>query len=148
MTTETIIWLSVGLVCLSIEILAGMAGYLLWLGISALVVGGINQIVNFDWLGQSLLFVSCALSSTWFWWRFQHQKDRHSDRNSIRPNQLNNQLIGQVGILNTAISANKGRISLNDSSWLASAKEDLPAGTKVKVIAIKGTELVVQKIED
>lgn len=40
--------------------------------------------------------------------------------------------------------AGKGRVALNDGSWLAYTNSDTPQGTIVRIIAIKGIELVVE----
>lgn len=139
-------WLATGFILLIIEMLLGMAGYLLWLGLSAVLVGGFTYVVSINWQLQVICFAVLAISFTLVWWRYQSLKDKLTAIIGNRPNQILTQLIGKDGVLTTAITNGKGRIAINDSSWIASSNEDIPQGAKVQVIAVNGTELVVKQI--
>ncbi|WP_299022035.1 NfeD family protein [uncultured Photobacterium sp.] len=135
-------WLALGLVLLLLELL-GTAGYLLWLGISALLVGLIMTFVPMSWSLQWLTFAVFALFSTWIWWRYQHRIDRADDQESTL-NKRNEQMVGQTCVLDAPFPLGQGRIRMGDTSWLAKADEPLEAGTLVEVIRVEGIVLVIQ----
>ncbi|MGR5148077.1 NfeD family protein [Photobacterium alginatilyticum] len=135
-------WIAFGLVLLLLELL-GTAGYLLWLGLSALLVGVILSVVPMSWSLQWLTFAVFSLFSTWLWWRYQHQKDRVDDQ-ARTLNQRTEQMIGQTCVLDQPLPVSQGRIRLGDTSWLAKTDKPLEAGTLVEVVAVEGITLVVQ----
>ncbi|EGU40014.1 NfeD family protein [Vibrio scophthalmi] len=135
-------WLALGLALLAAELL-GAAGYLLWLGISALLVGLLLSLLPLSWQLQWVSFGAFALVTTWLWWRRQLKQDQESDE-SRTLNQKEKQLIGQVITLEDAIPAGKSRIRVADTTWSAYCEQSLPAGTVVKVIGIDGITLIIQ----
>lgn len=135
-------WIAFGLVLLLLELL-GTAGYLLWLGLSALLVGAILSVVPMSWSLQWLTFAVFSLFSTWLWWRYQHRKDSADDQ-SRTLNQRTEQMIGQTCILEQPLPVSQGRIRLGDTSWLAKTDKPLEAGTLVEVVAVDGIVLIVQ----
>jgi inner membrane protein len=52
-------------------------------------------------------------------------------------------LVGQVFVLDQPILAGQGRIKLGDGSWIVTGP-DMVAGAKVRVAAVRGTELKVE----
>jgi hypothetical protein len=52
-------------------------------------------------------------------------------------------LVGQVFVLDQPILAGHGRIKLGDGSWIVTGP-DMVAGAKVRVAAVRGTELKVE----
>lgn len=54
--------------------------------------------------------------------------------------------IGQTAILDTAIAGGRGRVRLADTCWAVSGP-DLPAGSRVRIVAAKGTVLEVRPAE-
>lgn len=53
------------------------------------------------------------------------------------------QLIGRTAVLAEPIREGRGRIRLDDTVWRVSGP-DLPAGSRVKVVSVQGTELHVE----
>ncbi|ANS84727.1 Inner membrane protein YbbJ [Vibrio scophthalmi] len=135
-------WLALGLALLAAELL-GAAGYLLWLGISALLVGLLLSLLPLSWQLQWVSFGAFALVTTWLWWRRQLKQDQESDE-SRTLNQKEKQLVGQVITLEEDIPAGKSRIRIADTTWSAYCEQSLPAGTVVKVIGIDGITLIIQ----
>ncbi|OJI17503.1 Inner membrane protein YbbJ [Vibrio vulnificus] len=107
-------WLALGLALLAVELL-GTAGYFLWLG----------------------------LVTTWLWWRKQLAKDQQDD-SSRDLNQKQKQLVGQEIILKEDIHAGMNRIQVADTTWSAHSDIDIPAGSKIKIIALDGIVLKVE----
>lgn len=137
-------WLAFGLVLLACELL-GTAGYLLWLGLSAIVVGLLMTFLPLSWQLQWVAFGVFSLATTWLWWRRQYQSDSQSDANR-QLNQKNKQLIGQTLLLDVDFPAGKGRIKVGDSTWSARSERDIPAGTLIEVSDVNGIVLTIRAV--
>lgn len=138
-------WLAFGLLLLSGELL-GTAGYLLWLGISGIIVGALLAILPLSWQMQWTAFASFSLITTWLWWRYQHRKDRHSESEGSL-NQKQKQLLGQITRLETDVQHGNCRIRIGDTTWSARALQDIPANTLVKVTHVDGIVLTIEPVE-
>ncbi|GAL21809.1 NfeD family protein [Vibrio maritimus] len=138
-------WLALGLLLLCGELL-GTAGYMLWLGISAMLVGIVLAFVPISWQLQWVSFGVFSLALTWLWWRKQHKVDKRSDQQRDL-NQKDKQLLGQTTILEEDINRGKCRIKLGDTSWSAYSDQPLPSGTMVKVIDVDGITLLIEKVD-
>ncbi|MGY5539861.1 NfeD family protein [Vibrio brasiliensis] len=136
-------WLALGLVLLAFELL-GTAGYLLWLGLSAMVVGALLTLIPMSWQLQWVSFGVFSLVTTWLWWRRQFKSDKSSDAHRDL-NQKNKQLIGQTVRLEQDFPAGKGRIKLGDTTWTAKSDVDLEADTLVEVTHVDGIILTISK---
>ncbi|ROV62051.1 NfeD family protein [Vibrio ponticus] len=136
-------WIGLGLALLAAELL-GAAGYLLWLGISALLVGVILTWLPISWQLQWVSFGVFSLTTTWLWWRRQLKSDRQSDEQR-ELNQKSKQLIGQTVQLEYDLPAGRSRIKIADTTWSAFSDHPLPAGTLVEVTAIKGIVLFIEE---
>ncbi|WP_419206415.1 NfeD family protein [Photobacterium leiognathi] len=135
-------WLAIGLVLLLLELL-GTAGYLLWLGISAVLVSILVLMLPISWPLQWISFAVFALFTTWLWWRYQHKKDK-SDASVTKLNQRGAQMIGQRSVVTEAIVAGVGRLQFGDTTWSVVTDVDLEAGQKVEVVAVEGITLVIK----
>ncbi|EDK26017.1 hypothetical protein VSWAT3_14762 [Vibrionales bacterium SWAT-3] len=134
-------WLAFGLALLALE-LVGTAGYFLWIGISAMLVGALLGALPIGWQMQWLSFASFSLITTWLWWRRQLSSDKRSDSNR-ELNQREKQLVGQTARIDTDIQKGKCRIRLGDTTWSAVSSHDLKAGTEVVVTAVDGIVLTI-----
>ncbi|EGU35916.1 putative activity regulator of membrane protease YbbK [Vibrio ichthyoenteri ATCC 700023] len=135
-------WLALGLALLAAELL-GAAGYLLWLGISALLVGALLSWLPMSWQLQWVSFGVFSLGTTWLWWRRQLKQDQQGDA-ARTLNQKDKQLVGQVITLEDAIPAGKSRIRIADTTWSAYCEQALPEGSVVKVVDIDGITLIIK----
>lgn len=138
-------WLALGLVLLAGEIL-GTAGYLLWLGISAVLVGLILSVLPISWHFQWVCFGVFSLVTTWLWWRRQLSRDQKDDgRRSL--NQKEKQLIGQITRVEENILAGDCRIRLGDTTWSARCDQNIASGSRVKVVDVDGIILFIQPVD-
>jgi membrane protein implicated in regulation of membrane protease activity len=137
-------WLAFGLLLLGLELL-GTAGYFLWIGISAMIVGALLGALPLSWQMQWLSFASFSLITTWLWWRRQLKSDRKSDKARVL-NQRDKQLIGKTTRLEDDIQKGKCRIRLGDTTWSAITATDITAGTEVVVIAVDGIVLTIAPV--
>lgn len=143
---EIVFWywwvLAVGF--LAIELLAP-GFFFLWLAVSAFVVGSVLLMIpSATFELQLFLFSVLAVASILVWRRFVSAKAQDSDHPLL--NQRGAQYIGRTFTLVAAIENGQGKIKVDDTLWKVHG-EDCPVGSKVKVVAVKGTVFDVEKCE-
>ena len=132
-------WLAFAALLLIVEVF-GTAGYFLWFGTAAAIVGLLLlAFPELAWVWQFTLFALLSLVIAWIWWRRLHRQPAVAPR----LNRPGSQLLGCEYVLHEAISAGRGKIKVADSYWLVSGP-DLAAGTRIKVIGQEGTILQVE----
>ncbi|ATN35456.1 hypothetical protein ACO34A_16760 [Rhizobium sp. ACO-34A] len=138
-------WWLLGLILLAAELLLPGV-FLVWIGIAALITGTLSlllwEVSLWTWQIQLLLFAALAVISTLLGRRFLSTGHNVSDEPLL--NQRAASLVGRTAVLAEPIAEGHGRIKLDDSYWLVQGP-DLPAGTRVKVIAGSGRDLTVEK---
>ncbi len=138
-------WMAMGLLLLLLELL-GTAGFLLWIGLSALTVGLLLWLVAFGWQIQWLLFSLLASLATWLWWRYQHRQDSRDDASRT----LNQRMAGYLGRetrLLAPVENGLSRVHLDDSIWPVRCAQPLPQGSPVRVVASDSIYLTVVAVE-
>lgn len=138
-------WLCLGGLLLIGELL-GTAGYLLWSGIAAVLVGVITWVLPFiGWEWQGILFAIFTVVSTVLWrnWLRNRQKNKADN-----VNQISHQLIGVKGRLLSDTEEGFSRVRLADGSWRVYSDTPLSANTEVVVIAVDGITLQVKPSHD
>lgn len=138
-------WLAFGGLLLAAELL-GTGGYMLWSGISALVVGVIVWLIPITWPWQWIFFavLTIVVLIAWWYWLKHTKKDRREQRKHI--NQRGQQLIGRRGVLIEHSESGFGRMTLNDSSWRTYSEQPLHAGAQVEIIDVDGATLIVRAV--
>ena len=137
-------WWIMGILLLGIEIVAPVE-FFLWLGISAGVTGGIVLIApDIGWQWQLVLFGMLSVASVGGWRLYQKKFPPQTDEPLL--NRRGSQYVGRTFELTEEMAFGRGKISVDDTTWRAEydAGGDLPAGSRVKVIAIDGTILKVE----
>ncbi|CAB5567970.1 NfeD family protein [Providencia hangzhouensis] len=138
-------WLCLGGLLLIGELL-GTAGYLLWSGIAAVLVGVITWVLPFiGWEWQGILFAIFTVVSAVLWrnWLRNRQKNKADN-----VNQISHQLIGVKGRLLSDTEEGFSRVRLADGSWRVYSDTPLSANTEVVVIAVDGITLQVKPSHD
>ena len=136
-------WLALGAGLAALEILAP-GTYLLWLGASAAVVGLVTLMAPaMGWEFQLLIFAVCSVASIAFSVKFLRSRATETDEPNL--NERGQQLVGRQITLDEPIVNGAGRAKMGDSMWQVSGP-DYMRGTTVKVIAVRGTVLEVEKV--
>lgn len=142
LATPAWLWLTLGGILLAAEML-GASGYLLWSGVSALLVSLLVWLVPLSWEWQGIAFALLTVLSAPGWYYWLKGRDRSHPPSSL--NQRGNQLIGRQLTLEEALVDRIGHVRIGDSSWRVEAGENFPAGTAVTVIAVEGITLLVAR---
>ncbi|HYC25246.1 MAG TPA: NfeD family protein [Roseiarcus sp.] len=138
---EYFIWLIVGFVLCVAETLAPGA-FLLWIGAAALLVGAVDFFWPMELTAQLLLFAVAAVVLVVIGRRVYGSLERSAPPPSLSRAHA---LIGEEFFLDRAIEKGFGAIRVDDSVWRVGGA-DLPAGTKVRVVAVdEGSLLQVEK---
>ena len=138
------IWLVIAGVCLVIEIMT--AGFLVfWLAIGALISMIVSLFTDSILIQTAVFVISSAIlifATKPFVKKFAKTKDVKTNAFSI---------IGQNGIVTKEIDSinAKGQVKIDGETWSAVGKDDIdiPKGTEVEVLEIKGVKAVVTPIK-
>lgn len=136
-------WWVLGLVLLVLEIFIP-GTVLLWFGVAALIVGTLSAVLPMPWQLEVLLFAALGVASllafrTWY--------RQHPERIQGPPlNQRAQSLIGQVYTLQQSIENGRGKLQIGDAYWSVRGP-DLPAGTRVRVVAVEDMVLSVEAVQ-
>lgn len=133
MSNAAIFWAVMALVLIGLETLA--PGILfLWLGFAAagvflLLVFGIPVPLS----AQILVFVILSFVSVGIYWRYFRKASENSDQPLL--NRKQEQLLGRILVLESAIVNGNGRVQIGDAFWQVHG-QDAPQGARVTVIAV------------
>ncbi len=144
MSNAAIVWAVLALVLIGLETLAPGI-FLLWFGFAAagvflLVVLGLPLSV----VMQTLLFVIFSFISVALYFKYFRGKTNDSDQPLL--NQKNQQMLGLVLNLESAIVNGQGRVKVGDAFWQVQG-QDAEQGTRVRVIAVDAGILKVDPID-
>lgn len=135
-------WLILGGVLMGLEILVPGA-FLIWFGLSALIVGSVALGVAISWQLQFVLFAGLSLVAVILSRRYFHSSESDSDKPLL--NRRAEQNIGRSYPLVRAIVNGRGGVKIADSIWQVEG-EDCAEGAMVKVIGVDGTTLKVEPV--
>ncbi len=134
-------WWVAGLALLALEAFLPGA-FFLWMGVSALVVGTLLWLLpTLASFWQVLLFALLSIGSVLAWRKLRPQ--RNEPRAETRINERGRLYEGRSFTLDTPIVDGIGNLRVDDSQWRI-AGPDLPAGSRVRVLAVEGATLRVE----
>ena len=141
------LWFALALVLLIVE-MVGAGGYLLWLGMAAGLTGSLVFFLpNLAWQAQLLMFSTSSVLCALGWWQYQQRCHKIADEPLL--NKRTAQYIGRILVLTEAVENGRGRARVDDSVWGVVAAEDLPVGTRVKVLSLQMDHLLfVEKLPE
>lgn len=134
-------WLILGCILLGLEVLLP-GTFMLWFGIAAVITGGIALVAPIGIQSQIILFIAASLISVLIGRKLYASTEQNSDQPLLHKRGA--QLVGQSFKVTKAIQNGKGKVKVGDSEWIVKG-EDADIDTIVKVVAIDGNTLIVEK---
>ncbi|HEY0106999.1 MAG TPA: NfeD family protein [Rhizomicrobium sp.] len=137
-------WWALGAVLLALEV-ASMTQYLLWPGISALIVGALKFFVPpLDGRLAVFLFAVIAVGATVLWKRSRLGRADRATHGNL--NERSAQYVGRVVKCEETFVNGRGPVRVDDTRWIACAVDgSAPVkGDMLQVSGADGTELKVQ----
>ncbi len=133
-------WLAFGLLLVVVEVFA--PGFVFfWLGLGAIITGAVLFLSpSMAWQFQLLLFACLSILSLSIWYFVARRWSENIGHNSL--NRRGDRLEGQVFVLEEAIENGRGRIKVDDGSWVVMG-DDMPKGARVRVTGRDGNVLRV-----
>jgi membrane protein implicated in regulation of membrane protease activity len=133
-------WFILAALLLLIEILApGM--FMLWLGLSAILVGIISSAVVWSWQAQLIAFAVLAIASVPAWRHFARKVEKPADSPFL--NRRAEGYVGREFTLDKPIVGGVGTIRIDDTVWRVMGP-DAPAGSRVRIARAEGAALTVE----
>jgi membrane protein implicated in regulation of membrane protease activity len=116
--------------------------FMLWLGLAALVTGAIALAYSLGWQIEIALFAGFSLVFVIVGRSLMHRAGKNTSDQPFL-NRRADALVGRVFTLAEPIVSGAGRVRVDDTVWRVSGS-DAPVGTRVKVVRIDGSVLVVE----
>ena len=133
-------WFILAALLLLIEILAP-GSFMLWLGLSAIVVGAISTFVDWSWQAQLIAFAIFAVASIPAWRHFARKVEPPVERPFL--NRRAESYVGREFTLDKPIVGGVGTLGIDDTVWRVQGA-DCTAGSRVKIVGTLGGNLLVE----
>lgn len=115
--------------------------FCLWLGLSAFVTGFAAWLLpSLHWQTEAVMFSVLSFVAVGLWFRFKPMSQAAPDTGL---NQRGRHYVGQVFELVEPIHNGIGKARVEDTVWRVAGPE-LPAGSRVRVLALDGATLRVE----
>jgi membrane protein implicated in regulation of membrane protease activity len=137
-------WFIAGGILLAIEVIAP-GTFMLWLGLSALLVGAISLLVEWPWQAQFVAFAVFSIASIPIWHRIGRKIETPVDQPFL--NRRSEAFVGQTFTLDKPIVNGSGGIRIGDTVCRVSGP-DTAAGSRVKVTRADGALLFVEPVTE
>jgi membrane protein implicated in regulation of membrane protease activity len=139
-------WWAIGIVLIAIETFV-VSTFLLWPGISALVMGFIILAApDMDWRIQLILFALMAVITSVGWQVWLRKHPSKSDHPNL--NVRGASFIGRRVTLAEPLANGRGRVEIGDGWWIVSSVsgDTIAAGVDVEVVDTDGATLTVKPV--
>jgi membrane protein implicated in regulation of membrane protease activity len=140
-------WIILGVILLAVELIAP-GTFVLWLGVSAILVGMISFVIDWNWQEQAVGFAILAVASLVMWWRLIRRGRTEEDAGD-QPflNRRAQGFVGRVFTLEKPIVDGAGTVRMGDTIWRVTGP-DCAAGSRVKIARAEGATLFVEPTTD
>lgn len=139
-------WLVLGLVLIGLEVVVPST-FLLWPGLSALVVAAISLVLPTGPMTEFFLFAVLAVATSIIWQRRLAKRGETSDKPGLNRRAL--QYIGRKAVLRESLTDGTGYITLDDTRWRVETEDgsNIAAGKRVEVLGVEGVTFRVREVE-
>lgn len=136
-------WLVFGLILIIAEMFV-FGAVLMWFGISALIIGALVFFIPaLLWMPSLTLWAVMSVVLVLGWHAYRKKNPATVTAPTI--NRRGEQYVGRHFTLTKDIVNGTGELHVDDTRWKITSDHDLPAGSKVKVLAVEGTSLRVEE---
>ncbi|RZI47122.1 NfeD family protein [Candidatus Finniella inopinata] len=136
-------WIGFSLILLCLELFVGSPGVsLLWMAIASFVVAIVISSVAINFWAQLGMVAVLSVLLAWMG-KFLFKSGGSKPNNLNQPGQ---RLVNTRLTLQQPIKNGHSRVHIHDSIWRVEGP-DMPAGTKVIVIGVKGNALLVDRLD-
>lgn len=135
-------WWVAGLALLILEMLIPTNLVLLWMGVSAVIVGLVSWLLPTSWPLELVLFGVLSVVSFLVYHRFRKQPDSAGEPTL---NRRGDSYVGRTFTLSGPIINGVGKLRVDDSQWRISGA-DMPEGSQVRVVKADGATLQVERV--
>lgn len=139
-------WWVLGVVLLVLEMMAPGA-FFLWMAVATAVVGVVVLVMpDLAFEYQILIFAVLSVASI-VTWRI-YLKNNPTETEEPLLNKRGAQYVGRTFVLEQDMPLGRGKIHVDDTTWRAVCDlgDDLPSGSRVKVVDVDGTTLKVEPV--
>lgn len=137
-------WWIAALIFITLEAISP-AAFFLWLGIAAAFTGLLLLFVpDLDWDYQLLFFSLSSIANLAFGWMYFQRRPLQLQTDQPRLNRRGEQYIDRIFTLEEPIHNGFGKLKVDDTHWKISG-EDTAGGEQVKVVAVDGVVLQVER---
>ncbi len=133
-------WLSLGLL-LGVAEMVAPGFFLMWLGLAALIVGGLDYFLPITVAYQVAMFATLSVLTVFAGKKFLH--DHPIETEDAKLNDRGARLTGEIVTVVEAITNGHGRVKVGDSVWSARGV-DAAIGSRVRVTGADGAVLLVE----
>jgi membrane protein implicated in regulation of membrane protease activity len=133
-------WWILGFGLLIAELLLPTGFVLVWIGVGALIVGGLAWLIPMGWEWQAILFGVLSVASFFVWHRY---RPTMVDSGQPTLNRRGHSYVGRSFTLTAPIVNGVGKLHVDDSQWRITGP-DAAAGAQVRVVAADGNTLKVE----
>lgn len=134
-------WWIAAIAFAAIEVFAPSAAFI-WMGASAGIVGGVLYLFpETGWQYQLLIFAVLSVATVAFWRLYRSRNPVTAGDPNL--NRRGNQYIDRSFTLDDGITNGNAKLTIDGVIWKIRG-DDLPAGSRVRVIAVEGTVLMVE----
>jgi len=136
------VWIIAGLVLAALEmIVPGLV--IIWFGVAGVVTGILALFVHNQYIQFGVFLVLSGVMVV-FSQRIA-RKITHPEPEPVGANRM----VDAIGLVIAGINPPEfGRVKVHGEEWRATATSDLPVGTRVRVVAVEGTHLVVESAQE
>ncbi|WP_245294132.1 NfeD family protein [Methylobrevis pamukkalensis] len=117
--------------------------FFIWFAAAAVVVGALALVVDLGWQAELLLFLLLAVVAALVGRRWYGTRSRPSDEAAPTLNDRAGGQVGRTALLEEPLVDGIGRIRLDDTVWRVEGP-NLPAGTRVRIVSVRGGRLQVE----
>ncbi len=135
-------WWLLAALLIAIEVVAPITVFL-WPGIAAALVGVVLIAVpELGWQVQVLLFAALSMVSVMVW--FGLVRGRLAETGDANLNRRGTRYIDREFTLAESMANGEGQLNIDDTTWRITG-ENMAAGDRVRVIAMDGATLLVER---